>query len=121
MTKKILIVDDNPGIQELLGIIFRKAGYTVCIESKGEVIINGDFELPDIILLDRQLSGMDGLIVCGHLKRSTKTKDIPVIMVSASPDIKSLSASAGANDYIEKPFNIKDILKMVESHLLSTA
>ena len=120
MTKKILIVDDNPGIQELLGIIFRKAGYTVCIESKGEAIIEGDFELPDIILLDRQLSGMDGLIVCGHLKRSTRTKDIPVIMVSASPDLKSLAPTAGADAFLEKPFDIKDILKLVESQLAST-
>jgi DNA-binding response OmpR family regulator len=116
--KHILIIDDDPGIQEILKIIFEKAGYTVSIECNGRAILNNQYQLPDIFLLDRYLSGIDGIDICRHLKADANTRHIPVIMISASPDIAVQSILAGADCYIEKPFNIKDLLSLTERTVL---
>lgn len=113
--KNILIVDDDTAIQDLFKLIFEKRGFHVTIESNPQNILKGNFELPDIFLLDRQLSGTDGLILCSYLKNSSVTRHIPVIMISASPDIAALSKSAGADNFVEKPFNIKDLVDMINS------
>ncbi len=118
MKKRILIADDDDGIRDIFSIIFRNAGYTVELKANGEDLLQGNFSIPDIFLIDKQLSGLDGLDVCRHLKSIAETKHIPVIMVSASPDIANLSRKAGADDYVEKPFNINHLLKKVEQHLV---
>jgi DNA-binding response OmpR family regulator len=117
MKSKILIVDDDPGIQDIFKIIFEKAGYEVMIESDGKSIGENKYDFPDIYLLDRHLSGTDGIDICIYLKSLPQTKNIPVIMVSASPDIASLAAAAGADDFLEKPFTIPDLLAIVQKQL----
>ena len=114
MKKKILIIDDDPSILDILRIVFEKAGYEVIIESDGQAILDNKFETPDIILLDRFLSGIDGLDICRHLKNDLRSKHIPIIMVSASPDIAITAMNAGADRFIEKPFEIVEILKCIE-------
>ena len=114
--KRILIIDDDQGIQDILKIIFERAGYEVDIQPDGEYVLNNSYCRPDIFLLDRYLSGMDGLDVCRHLKKSHYSAHIPVIMISATPDLASFAIEAGADDFIEKPFNIKDLLKIIEKH-----
>ena len=114
--KGILIIDDDPGIQDVLKIIFERAGYTVFLEANADVILQDDYPLPDIFLLDRYLSGRDGLDICRHLKANTYSSHIPVIMISATPDMAPLAAATGANDFIEKPFNIADLMKIIEKH-----
>jgi DNA-binding response OmpR family regulator len=110
--KHILIIDDDPGIQDILRLIFQKAGYKVSVESNGRAILNDQYQVPDIFLLDRYLSGVDGTEICRHLKADCATRNIPVIMISASPDIGVNAMLAGADGYIEKPFNIKDLLAL---------
>ena len=117
MKRKILIIDDDPGVQEILQLIFNRAGYDVSSEGDAREILNNKFELPDIILLDRYLSGMDGTEICRHLKSDTYSCNIPVIMVSASPDIATVSMRAGADGFIEKPFSMKSMLSKIESTL----
>jgi len=119
MKKKILIVDDDPSILDILKIVFERAGYEVIIESDGQAILDNRYEIPDIILLDRFLSGIDGLDICRHLKNNLFTKHIPVIMVSASPDIAVTAKTAGANRFIEKPFEIAEILKCINDIVLN--
>src|SRR5262245_13817768 len=113
--KKILIADDDPGIQDIFSIIFERAGFDIEIKKNGEDLLKNKFALPDLFLIDKQLSGYDGLEVCRHLKKQEKTKHIPVIMISAAPNIGALSQEAGADAYIEKPFEISDLLKLVNS------
>jgi len=113
----IIIVDDDEGVQQVFKIIFQKAGYRTIIYSDGEKILNNDFEIPDIFLLDKQLSGSDGLDICRKLKKSAKTKNIPVIIVSASPGVGKLALAAGADDFIEKPFITADLLRKVSTTL----
>src|SRR5688500_14048010 len=103
MKKRILITDDDPGVQDIFRIIFEKAGYDVVIIANAREILDNKFECPHIFLLDKQLSGIDGLDVCRHLKSQDNTKNIPV-MVSATPGLDTLSKQAGADDFLEKPF-----------------
>ncbi|MDQ2720142.1 MAG: response regulator [Bacteroidota bacterium] len=114
MKKKILITDDDAGIQDIFRIIFERAGYEVDIFSEAIPILENDFKCPDLFLLDKQLSGHDGLNVCRFLKNQSSTKEIPVIIVSATPGIGEMANAAGADDFIEKPFQIKELLKKVE-------
>jgi DNA-binding response OmpR family regulator len=115
--KKIIIADDDPGIQDILRIIFEKAGYITTIFSNGLNILKNNYERPDIFLLDRQLSGSDGLEICRYLKSRPETKFIPVIMISATPGIKELAKEAGADDFLEKPFVMTHLLNKISAAL----
>ena len=117
MKKKILVADDDPGIRDIFKIIFERAGYSIELKEDGRDILKNNYTKPDLFLIDKQLSGMDGLDLCRHLKAQPLTKNIPVIIVSASPDIGLLAKNAGADDYIEKPFEMNYLLKFVERHL----
>jgi len=117
MKKKILVTDDDPGVQDIFKIIFEKAGYEVVVNDNGNAILENNFEHPNLFLLDKQLSGVDGLDICKHLKSQEFTKDIPVIMVSATPGLAPLAKKAGADDYLEKPFHLKDLLDIVAKYV----
>ena len=107
MKKRIIIVDDDESILDIFQIIFERAGYEVEILAEATTIMNNNFEVPDLFILDKQLSGQDGFDVCKFLKNQAETQEIPVVMVSAIPGLKDLHAQAGADAYIEKPFEIK--------------
>jgi CheY-like chemotaxis protein len=123
MLKKstIIIVDDDEGVQHVFKLIFEKAGYNTVIYSDGESILNDKFDIPDIFLLDRQLSGTDGLDICRKLKGDPLTKYIPVIIVSATPGLERLARDSGADGFIEKPFITKDLLRTVSNALVKLA
>lgn len=112
--KKVIFVDDDESILDIAKLIFSKAGYEVNLFSDGMPLVQGNFELPDIFILDKWLPEWDGLELCRMLKAEERTKDIPVIMLSAHTDIKKLAGSAGADGAIEKPFDIRRLLDMVE-------
>ncbi len=114
---RILIADDDAGICDIYSIIFQRAGYEFEIKSNGIDLLNNKFILPDLFLIDKQLSGYDGLEICRFLKTQKRTKRIPVIMISATPGIGLLSTLAGADGSIEKPFDIKFLLDTVKKTL----
>ncbi len=120
MIKKIVVSDDDSGIQDIFRLILERAGYEVEVVCNGNDMLKNQFKLPDLFILDKQLSGVDGLDICRHLKRQKKTAHIPVIMVSANPNINLLSKEAGADDYIEKPFEMGHLLEKISSHLAAT-
>lgn len=117
MKKRILVIDDDAGVQEIFKLIFEKAGYETVVLSSALPVLKDDFDLPDLFLLDKQLSGSDGVDLCRHLKTNERTRSVPIIMISAAPDIDSLSMAAGADGYIEKPFMTKQLLEIVEDAL----
>jgi DNA-binding response OmpR family regulator len=112
--KKILVTDDDDGVQDIFKLIFEKAGYEVEIYGEAISILENKYKSPDLFLLDRQLSGYDGLELCTFLKDQPATKNIPVIIVSATPGIGILANEAGADDFIEKPFDMKSLLEKVK-------
>lgn len=114
--KKIIIIEDDPAIQDAASLIFKKAEYDVTIYRDGNLILSNQFEVPDIFIIDKQLPGVDGLEICKYLKRQESTKDIPVIIMSASPSIDQNSRSAGADDFMEKPYSIKHLRGLVAKY-----
>jgi DNA-binding response OmpR family regulator len=119
MKQHLIIADDDPGIQDVFQLIFKRAGYRIEIFSNGAELMNNYFELPDAFILDKQLSGIDGLDICRFLKSQERTKNVPVIMLSANPAIGQGAEEAGADDYLEKPFKIHDLLAMINKHVKS--
>ncbi|RYY70236.1 MAG: response regulator transcription factor [Chitinophagaceae bacterium] len=114
--KKILIIDDDPRLRQALSAFLRNAGYDVTAEEGPENLLAGKYERPDIILLDRHLEATDGLDVCRLLKQQPATSAIPIVMISGSPAVKAQAGQAGANDFIDKPFDLRHILKMIQFH-----
>ena len=119
--KNIIIADDDPAMRDVFQIIFQRSGYTVVMYSSGEALLKDKFELPDLFILDKQLSGVDGLDVCRYLKKQESTKNIPIVIISASPYIATAATEAGADAFIEKPFKIKELLAIAEKHINKAA
>ena len=116
----ILIVDDQPNNLKILTSILEQHGYKVRPALSGELALKAvRNSLPDIILLDILMPGMDGFEVCKQLKADEKTGRIPVIFVSALEDIthKMKAFAVGGVDYISKPFHEEEVLARTETHL----
>lgn len=114
---QIIIADDDASMRDIFERILKRAGYQVTSYSEGELLLDNQFEPPDLFILDKQLSGVDGLDVCRYLKNQELTKDIPVIIISASPYLANVSAEAGADEFIEKPFKTKELLEIVKKYI----
>jgi CheY-like chemotaxis protein len=115
--KKVMIIEDDPAILDVLGIIFNRAGYAVTTHANGDFILRGDFEIPNLFIIDKQLSGVDGLDICKHLKSWPPTSHLPIIILSATPHLQVLIKQAGANVFIEKPFSNNDLLQIANNLL----
>ena len=115
--KRIIIVEDDSSVLDPMTIILRNAGYSVTGFFDGSLILANDYTWPDLFIIDKQLHGVDGLDICRHLKSQEVTKNIPVIMVSANPNIINLAMDAMADDAIEKPFRMKELSDIVARHL----
>ena len=116
--KKILIVDDEPSIQDLLVFNLEKEGYKTITASDGEEGISTALsQNPNLILLDVMLPKADGLTVCKKI-RQTMSK-VPIIMLSAKGEEidKILGLEIGADDYITKPFSIRELIARVKANL----
>ncbi|MEJ2406072.1 MAG: response regulator [Candidatus Thiodiazotropha sp.] len=117
---KILVVDDNASNLRLLLELLTEKGYTVYAAISGELVL--DFvksRLPDLILLDIKMPGLDGYEVCRRLKANESTRSIPIIFLSALEDQrdKVKGFQAGGVDYITKPFQSEELLARVGVHL----
>jgi len=114
---KVLLVDDDPGIIEVLKLYFEKEGYQVstCMQGDKAIAAFNAF-VPDIVILDLMLPGVDGFEVC---KKIREKKDVPIIMVSAKKeDIDKIRGlGLGSDDYITKPFSPSELVARVKAHL----
>lgn len=109
-----MIADDDPGIVDAVEMLLEFEGYTVTSTVDGSTVLDMREELPDLLLLDIWMSGEDGRDICKKLKSGSLTKNIPVIMISASRDIKESAMAAGADDFLAKPFEMDELLKKIE-------
>ena len=115
--EKILIVDDDTNICELLRLYLEKDGYTTTIVHDGQSALQSFRESePDLVLLDIMLPGLDGWQVCREIR---KTSDKPIIMLTAKSETfdKVLGLELGADDYVTKPFESKEIVARVKAVL----
>jgi two-component system phosphate regulon response regulator PhoB len=111
---RILVVEDNPDILELYTVMLGHNNYQVLGKNSTEEIepVIGNF-LPDVIVLDMLLAGLDGLNVCKQIKDDPSTGNIPGIMISAHASGGERSAEAGADFFIAKPFDMETFLYIV--------
>ncbi len=118
MAKKILVVDDEENISELLKYNLQLNGYLVETAFDGiEGFEKARAVRPDVIILDLMLPGMDGLKVCSKIREDNDIKDTPIIMLTAKNMEKDKIAGfeKGADDYITKPFSVKELLARIKA------
>lgn len=117
MQYKVLIVDDDENICELLRLYLQKDGFETVVASDGEKAVEYAAKYsPDIILLDIMLPGLDGWQVCREIR---KTSDTPIIMLTAKSETfdKILGLELGADDYVTKPFDGKEVIARIKAVL----
>jgi two-component system alkaline phosphatase synthesis response regulator PhoP len=118
MGHKILVVDDELEIRNLLSQFLTEEGYEVILASNGEEAIElAERENPQVILLDIMMPGIDGIETCKRLKAEEKNRFIPVIMATALWDKYTEAIDAGAEDFVTKPFNLTELSHRVKSIL----
>ncbi|MCQ2504125.1 MAG: response regulator transcription factor [Saccharofermentans sp.] len=113
--KKVLLVDDDAGIIEVLKLYFEKEGFAVSVCMQGDkALASFNVANPDIVILDLMLPGMDGNDICRELR---KISDVPVIMLTAKTETidKVVGLEMGADDYVAKPFEPKELLARVKA------
>src|SRR6266576_2072524 len=106
----IVIVDDDLAILEAMKMILELYHFDVETIADGEVITRLASIQPKLLFLDICMSGVDGGDICKSLKTTEATKDIPVIMISASYNLLEVTQDSGADDYLAKPFELHDLL-----------
>lgn len=120
MARKILIVDDEEYIVELLQINLRQQGFLpICAYSGMEALEKAHQSRPDLILLDIMMPDMDGIETCRKLREDPTLKKVPIIMLSAKSEEtdKVIGLGVGADDYITKPFGIRELFARINAAL----
>ena len=112
---KVLVVDDDNNICELLKLYLEKDGYSVMISHDGEeAVVKFNALKPDVVLLDIMLPGLDGWQVCREIR---KKSNVPIIMITAKSETfdKVLGLELGADDYVVKPFDTKEVIARIKA------
>jgi len=117
---KILVVEDDHDIAQLLAITMKKAGYEVAVTENGYEALNSiRRHPPDLVILDLMIPGIDGFEVCKEMKRDPKTGAVPVLIVTARGEEidRIIGLELGADDYVVKPFSPRELLLRVRAIL----
>jgi DNA-binding response OmpR family regulator len=117
MKKKIFVVEDDQAIVEVVKIILENDGYQVITTDSAEHIMQMIYEEePHLILLDIWLSGYNGGSIAKHLKNSSQTKHIPIIITSANNETEKIARMAGVEGFLLKPFTMESLLSTVRKY-----
>ena len=118
--KKILVVDDERDISDIVAFNLRREQYDVVTASDGEsAVAAAQREQPDLVLLDLMLPGIGGLEVCRRLRADPRTAQIPIVMLTAKGEETDaiVGLAQGADDYVRKPFGVKELMARVAAQL----
>ena len=116
MKKKIIVIEDNHDILELLGFILENEDYEVLASLDAELIKSLEDINPHLILLDENLGVQKGHKICLEIKANPGTSHLPVILISAVNGLPEIARKCKADNYIAKPFLIEDLLTLVKQH-----
>jgi len=119
MAKRILVIDDDEDILSILDIILGEEGYDTVLQKTGTSTEHIKILHPDLILLDVRISGFEktGAQICAEIKKQIELEHIPVLLVSAEHNVPEIAQSCGANGYINKPFDIDNLLAKVKEFI----
>lgn len=117
MVDKILIVEDDPDIRFIIHMALREAGYNVEQMASGAPLLEKNTAWPDLLILDKALPNVDGITLCKQLRLKEETRTIPIVMISCYHNLKKKAKEAGVNDFIEKPFHLRELLKVIEKNI----
>jgi two-component system phosphate regulon response regulator PhoB len=120
MNPTILVVEDEPAIQDLIQVNLEMGGYRVLTHDSAEAALKGiQHELPDLALLDWMLPGMSGVELARRLRGDSRTKSLPIILLTAkgAEEDKLKGLESGADDYITKPFSLKELEARIKAVL----
>lgn len=113
----ILIVEDDPQVARLIALVLQRNGYQSQVVSDGQSALQeAKAKRPSMIVADLTIKGMGGDALCSALKRQSETKEIPYIIVSGDRDLAEKARQCGADDYMGKPFEFDDLIKLVKKH-----
>lgn len=116
--KKILLVEDDPNLGEVLHLQLEMNGYEVnLLRSPNKTVENLLGEKFDLVIMDKLLNGIDGTLVCAAIRNTEPISDIPILMMSGLDGAKEDCIAAGANTFIAKPFEVTRFLKCIETTL----
>jgi DNA-binding response OmpR family regulator len=116
MIERILVVDDEQFIRELLAELLSSEGYEVVSASNGrEAIQLAALETPHLVILDANMPEMDGIETTRQLRSQRETCSVPIIMVTAFEQTRTEALQAGVDDFVPKPFNVADFLARVKA------
>lgn len=119
MKKKVLLCDNDPDIIEIVSLILSGKGFDVKVATTCEEITSKiDTYSPDLIIMDLWIPEMGGEKATMMLKNSPRYKDIPIVILSANNEIELISKRSGADGYVAKPFEIKDLVETINGHML---
>ncbi len=116
----ILIVEDDPNVARLVGLVLTRNGHQSEVVSDGDAALRRVREIrPDIIFADLGIKGMSGQTLCSTLKSEEATRSIPYIILSGDRDLAEKAQDCGADDYMGKPFEFDDLLRLVAKYAQS--
>jgi CheY-like chemotaxis protein len=115
--KKVLIADDDPAVLDVLTMFLEELGYEVDSTEEGARIGTFPSGMPDLLLLDIRMSGWNGCDLCRHLKNQEATRQLPILLFSADREVETMAREAGADDFLDKPFDLAALLQKIERWL----
>ncbi|MFC4143552.1 response regulator transcription factor [Pedobacter mendelii] len=119
MAKRILFIEDDPDIYDILQIVFADEGFEVIGFKTAPTLYEMILIHPDLVLLDVRIEGSmkNGSEICKEVKSSSEMSGLPVILLSAERDLEFIAADSGANDYLSKPFGLDHLILKVNQFL----
>jgi two-component system, OmpR family, response regulator MtrA len=113
----ILVVEDDPQVARLISLVLERNGFQSEVVSDGHSALSkAKAERPQIIFADLTIKGMGGQALCSALKEHSETRDIPYIVISGDRDIADKARQCGADDYMGKPFEFEDLVRLVRKY-----
>lgn len=113
----ILVVEDDPQVARLISLVLQRNGYQSEVIADGHNAFNRAKETrPQVIFADLTIKGMGGQALCSALKQQSETRDIPYIVISGDRDIADKARQCGADDYMGKPFEFEDLVRLVRKY-----
>ncbi len=113
----ILVVEDDPQVARLISLVLQRSGHESQVVADGQSALERAREKkPTMIFADLTIKGMGGEQLCSALKSHAETKDIPYVVVSGDRDIAEKARQCGADDYMGKPFEFEDLIRLVNKY-----